>query len=250
MAVAAGGLEPAPTSPAMADGGRSRVLDVRRVGGYTLLALATSFDPGEPGRFHMLRARDAGAYLGRPLSAMRCTPDAVEFLLDVRGPGLAALCREGAQVDLQGPFGRGFDLAACGERPVLCAGGIGVAVMPWLAERLPAARLVAGFRDAELAAAAELVPLARRVVVLGQTLVTVPLNTALEDATSVLACGPDAMLRAVAALCAERGVPCQAALEAPMACGYGACYGCAVRLDGRLRRLCVEGPVVDARRLL
>jgi NAD(P)H-flavin reductase len=58
------------------------------------------------------------------------------------------------------------------------------------------------------------------------------------------------MLKAVAAMAAGHGVPCQAALEAPMACGFGACYGCAVELDGRLQRLCVEGPVVDACRLL
>ena len=45
------------------------------------------------------------------------------------------------------------------------------------------------------------------------------------------------------------GLPCQVALEAPMACGYGSCHGCAVRLDGRLVRLCLEGPVVDARRM-
>jgi len=56
-------------------------------------------------------------------------------------------------------------------------------------------------------------------------------------------------VRAVAAACAAAGVPCQVALEAPMACGYGSCHGCAVQLDGRLVRLCLEGPVVDARRL-
>jgi hypothetical protein len=58
------------------------------------------------------------------------------------------------------------------------------------------------------------------------------------------------MLHAVAALCAAGGTPCQVALEAPMACGYGACYGCAVALDGRWQRLCVEGPVVAGDRLL
>jgi ferredoxin len=50
------------------------------------------------------------------------------------------------------------------------------------------------------------------------------------------------MLAAVARL-APRA---QLAWEAPMACGYGACYGCAVRIDGELKRLCVDGPVLDA----
>jgi dihydroorotate dehydrogenase electron transfer subunit len=65
----------------------------------------------------------------------------------------------------------------------------------------------------------------------------------------VLAAGPLDLARAVAARCATAGVACQAALEAPMACGFGACFGCVVPLDGTLRRLCVEGPVVDAVRL-
>jgi dihydroorotate dehydrogenase electron transfer subunit len=58
----------------------------------------------------------------------------------------------------------------------------------------------------------------------------------------VLACGPEPMLAAVAGL-APRA---QLAWEAPMACGYGACYGCAVRIGGELKRLCVDGPVLDA----
>jgi NAD(P)H-flavin reductase len=226
------------------------VTRVEPVGPYWLVALERTFDHGEPGRFHMLRAVDGEAFLGRPLSALAVRSDEVEYLLDVRGPGLAALLRVGAAVDVQGPFGRGFDLGAAGDRPVLCAGGIGIAVMPWVAERLPQGRLVAGFRDRTAAAAAGLVPAARAEVVVEPRLVTAPLDAALDEASAVLACGPDPMLQAVAALCGARGVPCQVALEAPMACGYGACYGCAVQLDGRWQRLCIEGPVVDGRRLL
>jgi dihydroorotate dehydrogenase electron transfer subunit len=69
------------------------------------------------------------------------------------------------------------------------------------------------------------------------------------DVRHVLAAGPRAVVAAVAARCRAAAVPCQVALEAPMACGFGACHGCVVRLDGSWRRLCLEGPVVDARRL-
>ena len=63
----------------------------------------------------------------------------------------------------------------------------------------------------------------------------------------VYACGPPRMLEAVRALCAARSVPAQLALEAPMACGFGACFGCAVpRRGGGYLRVCVDGPVVDA----
>jgi NAD(P)H-flavin reductase len=68
-----------------------------------------------------------------------------------------------------------------------------------------------------------------------------------DDAGSaaVYACGPPPMLDAVAALCGERGVACELAMEAPMACGYGACFGCAVpKPGGGYMRLCVDGPVV------
>ena len=65
-------------------------------------------------------------------------------------------------------------------------------------------------------------------------------------ARDVYACGPPPMLEAVRAICAERGVPAQLALESGMACGFGACFGCVVpHADGYLR-LCVDGPVVDA----
>jgi dihydroorotate dehydrogenase electron transfer subunit len=64
---------------------------------------------------------------------------------------------------------------------------------------------------------------------------------------AVYACGPPAMLEAVRLMCAERGVAAQLAMEAPMACGFGACMGCAVPLAaGGYMRLCVDGPVVDA----
>ena len=67
----------------------------------------------------------------------------------------------------------------------------------------------------------------------------------IEPGFDVLACGPEPMLHAVAALCPTA----QLAWEAPMACGYGACYGCVVEIGGALKRLCLEGPVLDAARV-
>jgi NAD(P)H-flavin reductase len=95
---------------------------------------------------------------------------------------------------------------------------------------------VLGFRSAWHAEAAALVRNAE--VVLGPTYVT----TAMPAGHDVLACGPEPMLEAVRRLEPHA----QLAWEAPMACGYGACYGCAVEIGGELRRLCVEGPVLAA----
>jgi len=95
---------------------------------------------------------------------------------------------------------------------------------------------VLGFRSDWHAEAAALVPNAE--VVLEPTFVT----EVMPSEHDVLACGPEAMLEAV-----RRLVPhAQLAWEAPMACGHGACYGCAVEIDGELKRLCVEGPVLAA----
>ena len=67
-----------------------------------------------------------------------------------------------------------------------------------------------------------------------------------QSAAVVYACGPPPMLEAVRALCAEREVPAQLALESGMACGYGACFGCVVPTREGYVRLCVDGPVIDA----
>ena len=96
---------------------------------------------------------------------------------------------------------------------------------------------VLGFRTAFHAEAAALVPNAT--VVLDPVLVTEALPREPHD---VLACGPEPMLDALARLAPQA----QLAREAPMACGYGACYGCIVQLNGGYGRLCVEGPVLRA----
>jgi dihydroorotate dehydrogenase electron transfer subunit len=132
-----------------------------------------------------------------------------------------------------GPLGTGFRLDV--QRPLLVGGGIGVAPFPYLSERLNRPPAVLGFRTKDQAVAAELVPNAE--IVVEPALVTELLRTGHD----VLACGPEPMLQAVARLAPSA----QLAWEAPMACGYGACHGCAVRIDGQLKRLCVEGPVLE-----
>jgi NAD(P)H-flavin reductase len=158
------------------------------------------------------------------------------FLMEPIGAGTRALCalEPGAEIHVFGPLGNGFDLTV--ERPLLVAGGIGIAPMPYVREALGGtAPAILGFRSDRHAEAAVLVPGAE--VVVEPRLVTELLPDQQHD---VLACGPEPMLEAVRAL-----VPsAQLAWEAPMACGYGACYGCVVERDGRYVRLCVEGPVL------
>ena len=64
-----------------------------------------------------------------------------------------------------------------------------------------------------------------------------------------MACGPMDMLGCVAGIARKFDVPCQLSIESVMACGLGACLGCAVPAAGDERRyhhVCKDGPVFDA----
>jgi len=219
----------------MAERERSQVVAVETIGPYALLRVRRGFlDPGIPGQFFMLEA--PGRQLPRPMSVCLAPPGELGFLIDPIGPGTRALCalQPGDELSLLGPLGNGYDLEV--ERPLLVGGGIGIAPLPFLSEALGHPPAILGFRSDRHAEAAELVPNAE--VVVEPTFVT----EAMLPGHDVLACGPEAMLAAVARL----EPAAQLAWEAPMACGYGACYGCAVEIGGELKRLCVEGPVLAA----
>jgi NAD(P)H-flavin reductase len=214
---------------------RRNVAGVEQVGAYTLLRLDRGgLDPGVPGQFFMLEA--PGRLLPRALSLCLAPPGELAFLLEAVGPGTEALCalEPGDRIHVLGPLGNGFRLDV--ERPLLVGGGIGMAPLPYLAERIGRPPVVLGFRSDRHAEAATLLPGAE--VVVEPTFVT----ELIEPGYDVLACGPEPMLRAVGELCPSA----QLAWEAAMACGFGACYGCAVEIDGVLKRLCVEGPVLAA----
>jgi dihydroorotate dehydrogenase electron transfer subunit len=214
---------------------RRSVVANERVGPYHLLRVERgTLDAGTPGQFFMLEA--PGRLLPRPMSLCLAPAGELAFLIDPIGPGTRALCaleRDDA-IHVLGPLGNGYDLDV--ERPLLVGGGIGVAPLPYLSECLGGPPALLGFRSDRHAEAAALVPNAE--VVVEPTYVT----EAMPPGYDVLACGPEPMLEAVRAL-APRA---QLAWEAPMACGHGACYGCAVEIDGKLKRLCVEGPVLVA----
>jgi len=211
------------------------VVSIEPVGPYALLRLTRGgLARGDPGQFFMLTP--PAFPLPRALSLCFAPPGELAFLVDPVGPGTESLCRleRGDAVDVLGPLGRGFRLDV--GRPLLVGGGIGIAPLVYLSQRLRRPPALLGFRTRAHAEAASLVPNAE--VVVEPELVT----ERLAPGRDVLACGPEAMLHAVARLAPGA----QLAWEAPMACGFGACHGCVVRIGGALRRLCVEGPVLDA----
>jgi dihydroorotate dehydrogenase electron transfer subunit len=212
---------------------RLKVAGVEALGPYALVRVDRGgVDPGVPGQFFMLEA--PGRVLPRPMSLCFAPRGELAFLVDPIGPGTQAIAsvQVADRINVFGPLGNGFRLDVA--RPLLVGGGIGIAPLPYLAEALEQPPAVLGFRSEHHAEAAVLLPGAE--VGIDPTVVTdvMPLDRA------VLACGPEPMLEAVRALVPDA----QLAWEAPMACGYGACYGCVVEVDGDLKRLCVEGPVL------
>jgi dihydroorotate dehydrogenase electron transfer subunit len=214
---------------------RRKVTGSEQVGPYTLLWVDRGgLAPGIPGQFFMLEA--PGRVLPRPMSLCLAPPGELAFLFEPIGPGTRALAalEPGDDLFVLGPLGNGFRLEV--DRPLLVGGGVGIAPLPYLSETLKAPPAVIGFRSSEYLEAASLLPQAEAVV--EPTFVTDVLPTGYD----VLACGPEPMLEAVGALAPGA----QLAWEAPMACGYGGCYGCVVEVGGRYKRLCVEGPVLAA----
>ncbi len=220
---------------------RCSVVAAEAIGPYALVRVERrNLDPGTPGQLFMVEA--PGRLLPRPFSLCLAPPGELAFLVDPIGLGTRAIAalEPGERIHVFGPLGRGFSLDV--PRPLLVGGGIGIAPLPYLSASLRSRAFewppaVLGFRSAHHAEAAALVPNAE--VVIDPVLVT----AVLEPGRDVLACGPVPMLETVHALAPGA----QLAWEAPMACGYGACYGCAVEIDGELKRLCVEGPVLEER---
>jgi dihydroorotate dehydrogenase electron transfer subunit len=212
---------------------RLSVVAVEAIGPYALVRVRRgAMLPGNPGQFFMLEA--PGRVLPRPMSLCLAPRGELCFLLDPIGPGTIALAalERGDRLHVFGPLGNGFRLDV--RHPLLVGGGIGIAPLPYLAEALEHPPAVLGFRSEHHAQAAALLPNAE--VVIDPTLVT----DAMPAGRNVLACGPEPMLEAIRAVAPDA----QLAWEAPMACGYGACYGCVVEVEGELKRLCVEGPVL------
>lgn len=248
----------------------AQVEGVKQHGPYTVLEVK---DPGgirqDPGQFYMISAAGewGGAsgrpYLSRAMSPWQRAGGTLCFMMEVVGPGTEQLSElvEGDTLNLVGPLGQGFKLPEDGERAVLVAGGVGLPPILALYDSLDVemTELLIGFRDAEHAK--------------GLGVVSAPYQAAVDDGSveglfagrvtellvkelegegtlQIYACGPPPMLEAVRQLSVERDIPAQLALESPMACGYGACFGCAVETEEGYIRLCVDGPVVEADRLV
>ena len=239
-------------------------------GAYVVIRCRDRTGPApQPGQFYMLTAAERWGggegerpFLPRAFSALRAEGGELHFLVEDVGPGTKRLSELGPGEDLAivGPLGNGFAPPREDRKPILVGGGVGIAPLAIWQDELRAggteSRVLLGFRDGPHAAGVHLLQAARVATDDGSVghhgLVTELLEEEFDghdDDAEIYACGPPPMLEAVRAICTDRGVPAQLALESGMACGFGACFGCVVpTVDGYVR-LCVDGPVLEAAKL-
>jgi dihydroorotate dehydrogenase electron transfer subunit len=242
------------------------------------LGCAGGFENAKPGQFVMVRVgTEAAPLLRRPFSLLGVIREldrvtGIEILFKVVGKGtrLLSRCREDDRLSLIGPLGNAFAVPDACRQLILVAGGVGVPPIRFLAQSVLEREggpqrcvvFIGGRTKDDLVCLREfdlpgfLLDVSTDDGSQGsQGVVTRRLERVLDagPADLVCACGPWAMLKAVAAIAERRGIPCQVSIEAMMACGMGACLGCAVNMRDdhtRYRHACMDGPVFDARRLL
>lgn len=219
-----------------------------------------------PGQFvHMLIPGMEGHILRRPFSVydVDSAKKTIDVLYQVVGAGSARMAEleTGAVIDTMGPLGTGWAMPEAAHRVLLVGGGVGAAPLYLFAKQL----LDAG-KELEVVlgaqTAVDLVAWQRYRELIGRDPYGATDDGSLgyhgfctEVAEKLLAtggfdavacCGPEPVMRIVAAQAKEAGVSCQVSMEKRMACGIGACLSCIVEtVDGR-KRSCVDGPVFDA----
>jgi dihydroorotate dehydrogenase electron transfer subunit len=220
-----------------------------------------------PGQFVMIRTSlGHDPLLRRPFSIHQTsTGGTVQIYFKVvgRGTNLLSRVREGEELSVFGPLGKGFKLLA--ERPaVLVGGGLGIAPLLFLAKELSLKKahvetdyILLGARAKE-----ELTVLVEDFRQFGMHVRTATddgslgyqgfvtdLLSALQLANDavVYTCGPEPMMARTVAICRSAGVECQVSVESVMACGMGACLGCTrPASDGGYTHVCKNGPVYNA----
>ena len=242
------------------------------------IACDNTYAEAAPGQFVTLRLPEESApLLRRPFSIHRIIREGVqvtgvEILYKTVGGFTRKLSDASAEapVDLLGPLGKGFTTAPSIKRAAIVAGGIGVAPMVFLAQSLlragtdPSRTVVClgGRTAADILCQADFQALDLETRIfsedgsIGETgLVTDGLAgwLAAHQPDMIYACGPMPMLRAVSKIAGQHELPCEVSVETIMACGVGACLGCAVKdteHKAGYGHVCIDGPVFNASRLM
>jgi dihydroorotate dehydrogenase electron transfer subunit len=227
----------------------------------------------KPGQFLMLRIADQTweGKLNRPFSISNIKDDIIEIVFEAVGRNTQNLseAEKGRMINVIAPLGNGFEIDREAQAHLLIAGGIGIAPFPYLASRIlqecPHSKIAVLFGvrakfklllteffkeyKIELKVSSDDGSVGEHGFV--TTMLSKELDALKDKKVAIYACGPKPMLKATASIAKERDIRCEISLEEVMACGVGACLGCAckTRVDGGsiYKMVCKDGPVFDAK---
>lgn len=239
----------------------SSVVDNKRVSeDIYVLRVERNAAEARPGQFYMLKSWNTELTLMRPISIFKAEADTLWFMYRIVGLGTERLSslQKDAKIKLLGPCGNGYPYEELQGKVAVVGGGVGIPPLCETSKILKANGVAVdaylGYRD-DLFAVEDFEPWCENIFVSTEKgeegykgFVTDLLDPAKYDA--VLTCGPEVMMRKVAAMCAAEGTTCYCSLEHRMACGIGACLGCSIRTRNGMKRVCKDGPVFNAADLL
>ena len=228
-----------------------------------------------PGQFVNIRVSDnLDPLLRRPISIHVVSGTKIKIFYEVVGNATKILAQRkaGESLDIIGPLGNGFDCQAAGAKyPVLVAGGMGVAPLIFLAEKLAEVKrkkskvktivLIGSKTRTQLFCVNDFKKRGCQVKIATDDgssgfkgrvsdLLKNLLSTQHPAPSTIYACGPKPMLKATAILSETHKIPAQLSLEEHMSCGIGACLGCVVETKDGLKRVCKDGPVFNAQEII
>lgn len=224
-----------------------------------------------PGQFIQVRvSRLYDPLLCRPLAVYRSRADVFDILFKVVGKGTRVLAEKavGDTIGIIGPLGNGFPVDRDLRWAILVAGGMGIAALMRLAEEIAGRKitaLIGASTQDKIVGEKDLTDLGVEVHIATEDgsaghkgMVSELLEKILlqvEDSARIFACGPTPMLKVIARIATRHNIPAYVSLEERMACGVGACLGCACQVTSpegvpRYKMVCSDGPIFDAQEIL
>lgn len=241
---------------------KARVLSNRRIASEVYeMTFEWKGKKPHPGQFLMIDCQGK-TFLKRPFSVNDFEEEKMTILYQVRGEGTKNLSqmKEGYILEITGPHGNGFEILE-GKRVLIVGGGVGIAPLLYLAKKVKAQKLyiALGFKREtflveKFEGLGEVVVTTEEGSTVRKGLVTSAVEEMIGEVDIVYGCGPKPMLKALQEISMKANVLCQISLEEKMACGIGACLGCACKVRENkgfsYKRVCRDGPVFWAEEVL
>ncbi len=225
-----------------------------------------SYKYSKAGQFFMLKSN---TFLRRPISLHYIDDDILEFYYQVKGKGTEYLSKlkKDDIISIQGPLGNGFDTEVKNKKILITAGGMGIAPIKLLIEKLINNNSITLIMGGSNESAIKII---KRFDTSNIDLYITTDDGSVGDKCNavdktkellkeksfdiIYTCGPTVMMSALIKIANEKNILCYASLEERMACGVNACLGCCIELKDdkngyALKKVCYDGPVFDAKLL-